>query len=110
LKSQPDIATRYMRAIIEGIHMVKNNPEPSISALRKYLKIDDREALEEVYRLYKELYQPIPHPSPAAIQTQLTWMGEKDPRAKAAKPEQFIDGSILREIEKSGFVAKLYQK
>ena len=92
LKSQPDIATRYMRAIIEGIHMVKNNPEPSISALRKYLKIDDREALEEVYRLYKELYQPIPHPSPAAIQTQLTWMGEKDPRAKAAKPEQFIDG------------------
>ena len=110
LKSQPDIATRYMRAIIEGIHMVKNNPEPSISALRKYLKIDDREALEEVYRLYKELYQPIPHPSPAAIQTQLTWMGEKDPRAKAAKPEQFIDDSILREIEKSGFVAKLYQK
>jgi hypothetical protein len=37
-------------------------------------------------------------------------MAEKDPRAKAAKPEQFIDGSILKEIEKSGFVAKLYQK
>ena len=110
LKAQPDIATRYMRAIIEGIHMVKNNPEPSINALRKYLKIDDRDALEEVYRLYKELYQPIPHPSPAAIQTQLTWMAEKDPRAKAAKPEQFIDGTILREIDKSGFAAKLYQQ
>jgi hypothetical protein len=40
--------------------------------------------------------------SAAAIQTQLTWMAEKDSRAKAAKPEQFIDGSILREIEKSG--------
>jgi hypothetical protein len=37
-------------------------------------------------------------------------MAEKDPRAKAAKPEQFIDGTIMREIEKSGFVAKLYQK
>lgn len=110
LKAQPDIVTRYMRAIIEGIHMVKNNPEPSINALRKYLKIDDRDALEEVYKLYKELYPPIPHPSPAAIQTQLTWMAERDPRAKNAKPEQFIDGTILREIEKSGFVAKLYQK
>ncbi|MGZ9214581.1 MAG: hypothetical protein ACXW53_22055, partial [Candidatus Binatia bacterium] len=102
--------TRYMRAIVEGIYMVKQNPEPSIRALSKYLKIDDREALEEVYKLYKELYPQIPHPSPAAIQTQLTWMAEKDPRAKAAKPEQFIDGTILREIEKSGFVTRLYQK
>lgn len=110
LKAQPDTVTRYMRAIIEGIYMVKQNPEPSIRALSKYLRIDDREALEEVYKLYKELYQPIPHPSPAAIQTQLTWMAERDPRAKAAKPEQFIDGTILREIEKSGFVTRLYQR
>jgi NitT/TauT family transport system substrate-binding protein len=110
LKSQPDVVTRYMRAIIEGIYMVKNNPEPSIRAMSKYLRIDDREALEEVYRLYRELYPPVPHPSPAAIQTQLTWMAERDPRAKQARPEQFIDGTILREIEKSGFAAKLYQK
>ena len=110
LKAQPDTVTRYLRAIIEGIFMVKQNPEPSIRALSKYLRIDDREALEEVYRLYKEIYPAVPHVSPAAIQTQLTWMAERDPRAKTAKPEQFIDGTILREIEKSGFVARLYQK
>ena len=73
------------------------------------MKIDDREALEDVYRLYKEIYQPVP-PSPAAIQTQLTWMAERDARAKAAKVEQFFDGAVLREIEKSGFAAKLYQR
>jgi NitT/TauT family transport system substrate-binding protein len=94
LRTQPDIAMRYMRAIVEGIHTVKNNPEPSIRAMGKYLRIDDREALEDVYRLYKEIYPQIPYPSLAAIQTQLTWMAEKDPRAKAAKPEQFIDGAI----------------
>jgi ABC-type nitrate/sulfonate/bicarbonate transport system substrate-binding protein len=110
LKSHPDVATRYLRAIIEGIYAVKNNPEPAIRAMSKYLRIDDREALQDVYRLYREIYPQVPHPSPAAIQTQLTWMAEKDPRAKAAKPEQFIDGSILREIENSGFVARLYQQ
>jgi NitT/TauT family transport system substrate-binding protein len=109
LKSQPEVATRYMRAIVEGIYAVKQQPEPAIAALKKYLKIDDREALEDVYRLYKELYPVIPHPSPAAIQTQLNWMSERDPRAKAAKTEQFFDPTILREIEKSGFAAKLYQ-
>jgi hypothetical protein len=35
-------------------------------------------------------------------------MAERDPRARTAKPEQFIDGTILRDIEKSGFVASLY--
>ena len=110
LKSRPDVATRYMRAIVEGIHNYKNDREGSIRALSKYLRINDRDALEEGYRIYYEIYQPIPYPSPAAIQTQLTWMAEKDPRAKAAKPEQFIDGSILREIEKSGFVTRLYQR
>ena len=53
LKSQPDVVTRYLRAIVEGIHMVKHNPEPSIRALGKYLKISDREALEESYRIYR---------------------------------------------------------
>ena len=110
LKAKPDLATRYLRAIIEGIYMVKNNPEPSIRAMSKYLRIDDREALEDIYRLYKEIYPQVPHVSPAAIQTQLTWMAERDPRARLAKPEQFIDGTILREIEKSGFVASLYQR
>ena len=99
-----------MRAVLEGIHNYKNDREGSIRALSKYLRINDREALEEVYRIYYEIYQPIPHPSPAAIQTQLTWMAERDGRAKNAKPEQFIDGSILREIEKSGYVARLYQQ
>jgi hypothetical protein len=67
-------------------------------------------ALDDVYRLYKEIYPQIPHTSSAAIQTQLTWMAERDPRAKQAKPEQFFDGTILQEIEQSGFVTKLYQK
>lgn len=110
LKARPDVVTRYLRAIVEGIYMVKHNPEPSIRALRKYLRIDDSEALEDVYRLYRQLYPEIPQVLPAAIQTQLTWMAERDPRAKNAKPEQFIDGAILREIEKSGFVTKLYQQ
>src|SRR5882724_157428 len=39
LKTQPDTAARYLRAIIEGIHMVKNNPEPAIRAMSKYLRI-----------------------------------------------------------------------
>src|SRR5438094_7972979 len=67
-KSRPDIVTRYLRAIVEGIHVLKKYRVASIRAMSKYLRIQDREALEETYRIYRERYQPIRFPSTAAIQ------------------------------------------
>ncbi|GEM_PF-5622100 len=54
--------TFFLRAIVEGIQLFKNDREASIRAMAKYLRIEDREALE-TYRIY----QPIPFPSAAAI-------------------------------------------
>ena len=31
-----------------------------------------------------------------------------DPKAREARPEQFLDNSYLRELETSGFVGQLY--
>jgi hypothetical protein len=41
------------------------------------------------------------------VQTMLNFATH--PGAKAAKPETFIDNSILAEIGKSGFVDRLYK-
>jgi hypothetical protein len=31
-------------------------------------------------------------------------LGEKDPKARAARPEEFADMSIIAELDRSGFV------
>ena len=38
----------------------------------------------------------------------ITQVAETNPRAKGADPTDFVDGRLLREIEASGFVKKLY--
>jgi hypothetical protein len=38
-----------------------------------------------------------------AVETILAQIGEKDPRAKAHKPDDFIDPTFYNELEKSGF-------
>jgi ABC-type nitrate/sulfonate/bicarbonate transport system substrate-binding protein len=43
----------------------------------------------------------------AAVQTLLNFASHQN--AKTAKPESFIDNSILSELGKSGFVDKLYK-
>ena len=37
-------------------------------------------------------------------------LAERDPRAKSAKPEQFVDMSFIRELDQSGFIDALYKK
>jgi len=110
LKSQPEAVTQYLKAAIEAIHYFKNNREESIRILGKYLGIQDREALAEIYELYKNVLAPLPLSTVEGMQMLLGWMAQRDPRAKEARAEQFIDSTSLREIEKSGFVASLYQR
>ena len=37
------------------------------------------------------------------------YIAESDPKAKTAKPEQFVDTRILSELDKSGFIDALYK-
>jgi hypothetical protein len=77
---------------------------------RKYYKNDDRDYLNGIYDLYVLRYIPkVPYPSPEAIKVVLDQMAEKDPKAAAAKPEQFIDMRYFQELEKEGFIQKLWQ-
>ena len=110
LKSRPDVVNKYLLANIEAIHFFKTRPEESMQIMSKYLKITDREALEEMHRLYRDILQPLPLPTASGMQTLVDWLAQRDPRAKDAKPEQFIDFAPLRDIERTGFVARLYQQ
>jgi NitT/TauT family transport system substrate-binding protein len=110
IKSQPAVVTQYLKAIIEAIHFYKNNREESIRIMGTYLKISDREVLDQIYDHYADVFMPLPVPSRIGMQTLLEWMAQRDPRAKEANVDQFIDATMLAEIEKSGFVDRLYGK
>jgi hypothetical protein len=64
-----------------------------------------------MHRLYRDiLQQPLPLPTASGMQTLLDCLAQRDPKAKEAKPEQFIDFAPLWDIERTGFVARLYQQ
>jgi len=44
-----------------------------------------------------------------AVKTVLDQLGEKDPRARAAKPEQFLEPRFMDELEKEGFIQRLWR-
>jgi hypothetical protein len=78
--------------------------------LKKYLKNDDVKFLNSIYDIYIGRFIPkIPYPSTEAMKTVLAQLGEKDPRARLAQPEQFLDSTFMQELENEGFIQQLWK-
>jgi len=113
LREKPDIAGRFMRAYVAGIHYGKTHKEESMRITARYMKLDfnkDRASLEETYNIFiQDVVQRKPYPSLEGIQRVLDQIAESDPKAKTAKPEQFVDTRLLSELDHSGFIDSLYK-
>ena len=93
----------FIKGQIEGIHYVKTNKEGSLKVLRKYLQITDAEAVEGTYEFFAKRLSRSPRTELEGIKNILTSIG-----AGQKSPAEFVDMSLIEEIEKEGFVQKLY--
>jgi hypothetical protein len=73
------------------------------------LRSNDREILEETYRVFSPLYERAPYPALDGIQPILDEMSGQLPKAKNYKPDDFVDSGIMRQLDQSGFVASVYR-
>jgi NitT/TauT family transport system substrate-binding protein len=110
IKDKRDTVRKFTRALLEGIHLYKTNKEFSKKVIGKYVKTDDNDALEDSYQFFSRLVPAKPYPSLEAVKEALAELGEKDPKVRAAKPEDFVDMSIIKEFDDNGFIDGLYKK
>ena len=82
-----------------------------LKILSKYLQTTDREALEETYReVSLKVVPEKPYPTLPGIQTILDELAVKNPKLKAARPEDFVDMSFVRKLDDEKFFDRLYKR
>src|SRR5687768_912305 len=110
LKSQPDLANRFMKAYVEGIHRFKTDKALALATLEKYTKQKTTPAAERIYEVYATKYfKRAPEATPAAIQTIVEEISATRPLPSGITPQRFADSSFIRELVASGFVDNLYK-
>jgi NitT/TauT family transport system substrate-binding protein len=110
IKRSENTVRKFLRGFIEGIHYAKTHREFSVEILRKYLKNDDRQLLNNLYDLYVLRYVPkVPYPIVEPFKTVLAQIAETDPRAASAQAEPFVEPRFIQELEKEGFVQRFWQ-
>jgi len=111
IKSNEDTVRRVVRVIVEAIHYAKTNREAALKVMQKYLRVQDRDALEDAYESFVVKQFPrVPYANPAAVQAIFDLAAARDPRAKTADPQGFIDMRFVRELEQSGAIDQIYSQ
>jgi ABC-type nitrate/sulfonate/bicarbonate transport system substrate-binding protein len=110
IKRNENTVRKFIRGFVAGVHFAKTQRGPAIKIMQKYLRSSDAAMFDELYEMYIVRNIPrVPRPSPESLKTVLDQMVETDPRVANLKPEQFIDTRFFQELDKEGFIEKLWK-
>ena len=110
IKQDRDLVMRYMRAHLEGIARFKQEPELAKKTIKKMLRLDDDSIAQESWELFAKYRIPAPYPNIKGLKTSYEYVAQTRADVYKHKPEEFVDSSFVEELDKSGFIKKLYEK
>jgi len=108
LKNRRGVVKSFLMGFSEAISLGKKNKDVAIKAFRKYLKADDPKLLDLMYKEYVVDAAPVvPYPLVDAMKTDIEILSATRPGFKDKTPADFMDISLIKELESEGFFAKL---
>jgi len=110
IKQDRDLVMRYMRAHVEGIARFKQEPELGKRVIKKMLRLNDEPMAQESWELFAKHRLAAPYPNLKGMRTSIEYLAATRPEINKYKPEDFVDSSFVEELDKSGFIKKLYDK
>jgi NitT/TauT family transport system substrate-binding protein len=112
IKQDRDLVMRYMRSHLEGIARFKQEPDLAKRVIKKMLRIDDDSLAQESWELFAKHRIAAPYPNIKGMKTSYEYVATLRPDIDVwkHKPEEFVDSSFVAELDKSGFIKKLYEK
>jgi NitT/TauT family transport system substrate-binding protein len=103
LKEHRDRVKRFVRAYTEAIHVIKTDRERTMKVFAQRMRVDDPETVRSTYEYFAPRFSLPPRVNMSGVRDTLNFYAEQNPDFKNRKPEEFVDHSILDELQKEGF-------
>jgi ABC-type nitrate/sulfonate/bicarbonate transport system substrate-binding protein len=108
IASDRDLVMNVMRGFVETIHLFKTRPDIVVPLLQRYLNIDDPKAAKDLYAFHVPVFRKVPGPLLPGMSKLREFLAKTHPGANALKETDIADPSFTDELEKSGFIDRLY--
>jgi len=100
---------KVIMAHIEAVHFVKTRKDESKKIMAKYARTNNEDYLEAAYTASATLYDVVPLVTRPGVEVQIKEATSRKPGSQL-RFEDIVDESIVRELDKSGFIEKFYKK
>lgn len=111
LQKNRDTVKRVIMAHIEAVHYVKNHKAESKKIMSKYARTTNEDYLESAYTASSKLYDMVPLVTRPGVEVQIREAIATARKAGAQlRFEDMVEDSIVRELDKSGFIEKIYKR
>jgi len=107
VENHHELTTNFLKALVEGIHRMKTDRDFAMKVIEHHLRTNDPETLKIAYEYNVPTVPDVPYVNLKGIKFLLDYIGENNPKAKTAKPEDIGDNAPLKEIAASGFLKTL---
>ena len=93
----------------KALLFTNRNKEFSLKVLTKYVRTTDPEFLEGSYNMFKQDFLAAPYPITKGLEATYDYVAQTRPEIRNRKPDDFVDPSFIAELDKSGFIKRLYE-
>jgi len=112
LQRQPEIVENVLRALVEGLAFTWSPKSKSavLKSVMRRLRITEMSLAEDGYQelLTRGGLEKKPHPSLEGVRNVQRLMQSSNPRVGEIKLEEIVDRSIVRKLDDSGFIDRMY--
>jgi NitT/TauT family transport system substrate-binding protein len=110
IQKDRELVMSYVKAHLEATALFKRDREFGKKVIKKTLRLDNEELISESYDLFAKAFLPAPYPNTVGMKTSFEYVAATRPEIMNHKPEEFVDRSFIEELDKNGFIKKLYEK
>lgn len=110
LESHRDLFSRFLRATIEGTHLVYADEKRARGVIARKFKTNDNKVISAGYSTFKQLVPLDPQPLPAGVENVIEQLQAIGAPIANKKVDDQIDTSIVESLKKAGFFAELRQQ
>ena len=104
LQRERPVVLNFLKGFVEAMKVVREKPEVATASLMKHLRIT-QEIARGAYRSFVNVWEEIPYVRTESVQAVLDLLPKE--QVKQLTPGKYIDNSLIRELETSGFVKSL---
>jgi len=102
IEKNPKEIYGVLRAVAKAIRIYKSDKEQGMGAIAQFMRLNDREALEETWRMNAKVLKDVPSPPVAGIRVVRDFLAQTDPEVKKMNLESFITTQFADRLQREG--------